>query len=311
MSQSTTFYILGAGAIGLSLAIHLTQAGKNVQLVRTSQKDIKPQTITISLKGLQSSEVTSAQVEVLSINYLTNPQGVLIICAKTFANDGIANHFKTLQSKPPIILMQNGIGIEDTFLNAGFTEIYRTVLYSGGQKIGDYAVEFKMVASSPIGVMAGDREKLGLIINQVSTAQFPFHFEANIQEEVWKKSIANAVFNTICPLLEVDNGVFTRNDDALALANSVIDECIQVARALGINLNHETVLKQVMTISKGSDGQLVSTLQDIQNNQPTEIESLNLEIARLAETLDENIDVSLTKAFGKLIQIKSLLYRDV
>ena len=303
-------YILGAGAIGLSLAVHLARAGKHVQLVRTSNRDIAPQTVNVSLKGLHSSEIITAQLDVCSLNYVTKPEGTIVVTAKTFANKTIAAHFTkhltAQQNLQPVILMQNGIGIEEPFLENGFRDIYRTVLYSGGQKIGDYKVEFKMVDSSPIGVIAGNEEQLSTIIKQINTSQFPFYFEPNIQEKIWKKSIANAVFNTICPLLEIDNGIFARDEKALTLASSVIRECLQVANVLGINLDYETVLQQVLTISKGSDGQLVSTLQDIQNKRQTEIDSLNLEIARLAEDLD--IDVSLTKALGELIQIKSSYY---
>ena len=316
MTQLPTYYILGAGAIGLSLALHLSNSGKNVQLVRTSTSDVEPQTVSISLKGLHTTEVLNAQVKVCSLNHLNNfgnIDDVIIVAAKTFANTAIAQyiaeHFTKQKSVlPPVILMQNGIGIENTFLEAGFTDIYRTILYSGGQRIDDYSVEFKMVDSSPIGVIAGNKQKLNAIISQINTLQFPFYFEENIQEKIWKKSIANAVFNTICPLLEVDNGIFIRDEKALALANSVIAECIQVANALGINLSHDVVLSQVLTISKGSDGQLVSTLQDIQNKRQTEIDSLNLEIARIAETLDANIDVRLTKALGDLILIRSSFY---
>ena len=308
--SETTFYILGAGAIGLSLAVHLVQSHQKVQLVRTSNNSTAPQTVSVSLKGLQSSEVTTAQVDVCSLNHITAPEGVLIVTAKTFANSAIAKHFIKQQSKAPIILMQNGIGVEKAFLEAGFENVYRTVLYSGGEKIDHYAVEFKMVNSSPTGVIAGDAEKLNSVIKKISTPQFPFHFESNILENIWKKSIANAVFNTICPLLEIDNGIFARDETALALANSVIAECVKVANALDINLSHETVLKQVLTISKGSDGQLVSTLQDIQNKRQTEIDSLNLEIAKIAENLDRNIDISLTKALGDLIKIKSSFYED-
>ena len=312
MKQTSNYYILGAGAIGLSLAVHLTNSGKNVQLIRTSKQDIEPKTVNVTLKGLHTTEVIIAQVEVCSLNYLNNFDGIIIVTAKTFANKTIAQHFTKQQALlPPVILMQNGIGIEETFLEAGFRDIYRTVLYSGGQRIADYSVEFKMVDSSPTGVIAGDEEKLSAIITQINTPQFPFHFEENIQEKIWKKSIANAVFNTICPLLETDNGIFVRDEKALALANSVISECIQVANTLGINLEHDAILNQVLTISKGSDGQLVSTLQDIQNKRPTEIDSLNLEIARIAETLDENIDVRLTKALGEMIQVKSSFYKSI
>ena len=309
MNQTSTYYILGAGAIGLSLAVHLTHSGKKVQLVRTSTKNVEPQTVNVALKGLHTTEVLTTQVDVCSLNHLNNFNGVLIVAAKTFANKAIADYIAKQQTElPPVILMQNGIGIENTFLEVGFTDVYRTVLYSGGQRIADYSVEFKMVDSSPIGVIVGNEQRLNAIISQINTLQFPLHFEEDIQEKIWKKSIANAVFNTICPLLEVDNGIFVRDEKALTLANSVIGECIQVANALGINLNHEAVLNQVLTISKGSDGQLVSTLQDIQNKRQTEIDSLNLEIARIAESLDADIDVRLTKALGTMIQVKSSFY---
>lgn len=315
MNHSPTFYILGAGAIGLSLAVHLARAHHNsnhkVQLVRTSTQNIEQQAVTISLKGLHSSELSTAQVDVCSLNYLTDSQlteqqGVIIVTAKTFANETIAEHFKNQQIKLPIILMQNGIGIEEAFLQAGFKDVYRTILYSGGERTGEYEVEFKMVRSSPTGVIAGDKEKLNSIIEQINTAQFPFHVEDDIQKDIWKKSIANAVFNTICPLLEIDNGIFVRDTQSRNLASSIIHECIEVAKTQGVTLNHDTVLKQVLSISKGSEGQLVSTLQDIQKKQPTEIDSLNLKIASLAEASD--IKTPLTKALGKLIQIKSSFY---
>ena len=37
---------------------------------------------------------------------------------------------------------------------------------------------------------------------------FPFRTEEQIERKVWKKAILNAVFNSICPLLGIDNGIF-------------------------------------------------------------------------------------------------------
>lgn len=55
------------------------------------------------------------------------------------------------------------------------------------------------------------------------------------------------------------------------------------------------------------DGQLISTLQDINSGRRTEIESLNLEIAAVAARLNPAIETEKTKLLGDLILIKSVL----
>ena len=72
---------------------------------------------------------------------------------------------------------------------------------------------------------------------------------------------------------------------------------------LKINLNQAETMEQLLAISKRSDGQLISTLQDIQAGRKTEIESLNLEIARIAASMQ--VEVPKTELLGKMILAKS------
>lgn len=67
------------------------------------------------------------------------------------------------------------------------------------------------------------------------------------------------------------------------------------------------LLKNLL-ISERSDGQLISTYNDIRKKRRTEIESLNLEMAKLAESIGEPELVPYTKAFGLMILAKSELY---
>jgi 2-dehydropantoate 2-reductase len=46
------------------------------------------------------------------------------------------------------------------------------------------------------------------IILQLNNSHFQFRAEENIQPLIWKKAINNCIFNSICPLLETDNGSF-------------------------------------------------------------------------------------------------------
>ncbi len=60
-------------------------------------------------------------------------------------------------------------------------------------------------------------------------------------------------------------------------------------------------------ISKLSDGQFISTLQDIRNHRKTEIDTLNFEIVRLVTELNcENLCTE-TKLLGELTKAKSVL----
>jgi hypothetical protein len=77
-------------------------------------------------------------------------------------------------------------------------------------------------------------------------------------------------------------GAKARNEQALRIAESLVSECLHVAGKQGIDLNLEEVMDSLLLISCASDGQFISTLQDIRNHRPTEIETLNLAIAGMA-----------------------------
>ncbi|REA62791.1 hypothetical protein DSL64_07670 [Dyadobacter luteus] len=104
----------------------------------------------------------------------------------------------------------------------------------------------------------------------------------------------------------MDNGVFYRNESTLEIGKSVTDECLSVARHYGIQLTHDDVLQNVLAISRSSDGQNISTYQDILNKRQTEIESFNFAVAAAATQIG-NVSVPLTSLLGQLVKIKSEL----
>lgn len=303
-AEHPTVYILGAGVVGMGLAGHLVANGRRAVLVRTSAPDIPPTQITLTVHDTNQGEF---QVVVVAVSLAQMPRldGIIVIAAKAFANAQIVGQLEAKQAHAPVLIMQNGIGVEEPFRQAGFTEIYRCVLYSGGEKGDGYTVRFRAVGSSPVGVIAGSRAGLEACVARLSTPGFPLHVEDEIQREIWKKGIVNSVFNTVCPLLDTDNGVFDRDPRAEAMAAKIVDECIDVTRALDIPLTAEEVMAMILGISRASAGQLVSTLQDIRNQRPTEIDALNLAIARIGGALSPPVDVPNTRLLGELVQIKA------
>jgi len=85
----------------------------------------------------------------------------------------------------------------------------------------------------------------------------------------------------------------------------IIKECVNLAKEVQIELDMKNIEEKLLKISKSSDGKLISTLQDINNKRRTEIEFLNLEIARIAEEIGKSGLTKETKLLGELIKIKS------
>lgn len=307
MTTAATIYILGAGAIGFPLAAYLAAAGRNVVAVRTSRNDVPPSTVTITVQN--GAERISAPVETRSLSQMTQIDGTIVVAAKAYANAAIARALKDVGASGPIVIMQNGIGVEQPFIDAQFARMYRCVLYVTSQARSAYDFTFRPVTASPIGIISGSESELAQCIEDVTTDAFPFRAESNIQREVWKKAIINTVFNSICPLLDVDNGVFVRDNAAANLAREVIQECVTVTDRLGLKLSEHELMDQLLLISQRSDGQLISTLQDIRSGRPTEIEFLNREIARAAAALQPPLRLPRVELLGNMILAKSAQHR--
>ncbi|MBD2704950.1 2-dehydropantoate 2-reductase [Spirosoma sp. BT702] len=303
-------YIIGVGAIGITLAVLLRQSGKEVILLR-GRPGAVPEAEETSLTVDDDGDGTTltASIPIRTLDQVDRLSGLVLLTSKSFGNEELARLLRGKTGESPLVLLQNGLGIEAPFLEAGFPQVYRCVLLATSQVQALNTVRYKPVAPSPIGVIRGHESRLMALVEQLSTARFPFRAEREIQQTIWKKVIANCVFNAICSLLGVDNGIFYRDTSALALARQIIQECVRVAGEEGVVLNPPDIEQRLLQISQRSDGQLISTLVDINNGRVTEIGTLNLAVARLADRLGKPELASHTRLLGELTRLKSEVSR--
>ncbi|WP_276088111.1 2-dehydropantoate 2-reductase [Pedobacter sp. JY14-1] len=299
-------YIVGTGAIGKALAVFLKLSGQQVTLVRGSVDDLPETRETVRVRISADQEMT-ADLPVQTLNSVTSLEGPVLVAAKSYGNENIAEKLAKMSKDVPVCLLQNGLNIELPFTGKGFRELYRCVLMVTSQFAGDGTIAFKPVAACPVGVISGQESVLSALLDQLQNRWFTFRMENPIQPLIWKKVIANCVFNSICPLLETDNGIFHRNPGAMRIAESIIMECIGIAGRFGIVLDDREVRDMVLAISHASDGQYISTLQDIRSKRPTEISTLNHAIVGLARSLGAESLVPQTRILGDLTEIKSRL----
>jgi 2-dehydropantoate 2-reductase len=295
-----TVYIIGAGAIGKVLAVCLSNDGKKVVLLRGSVDNGETHRETIQVT-LLSQEIIEAEVTIDTLGNYRSLEGLVVLCNKSYGNAALADALRKKIGHSPIVLLQNGLGVEQAFLD--FPAVYRCVLFVTSQPVSDTMLNFKPVAVSPVGrISGGDEASLGHIVSILNTPYFGFIAEPDIQPVIWKKAILNSVFNSVCPLLDTDNGIFHRNAQAFQIAESLVAESLCVAAEQGVNLNLADVMDSLLLISRSSDGQFISTLQDIRNHRPTEIATLNLAIAGMAATERAIIR---TRLLGQLVLLKS------
>jgi 2-dehydropantoate 2-reductase len=299
--KTDKIYIVGSGAIGKALAVFLQEANKHVILVRGSVDNVSVEETLITVTN-QENQKFQQKITTTTFNNLAEINGIVLVATKAFANAELAKKLKTTPGRFSIVLLQNGLNIEKPF--ESLDNVYRCVLFSTSQVIDRNNVSFKMVTDSPVGNLQGENSKVDAIVNQINTPYFGFKSEPDILKVVWEKVIINCAFNSICPLIEVDNGIFHRNNEAAQLANTIVGECVTLASKLGIELGQE-IEERLQLISQRADGQLISTYEDIRNKRRTEIDSLNLEVSRLANEIGMPELVSSTRLLGEMIQLKS------
>ncbi len=304
MQTSNSIYIIGTGAVGKTLEVLLQQEGKNVILVRGSVDQQPAYTATIRVL-LPEDKETVAAVPVHTLSDFPYLDGIIMVTTKSYGNRELAGKLHTKVRRAPVVILQNGLGIEDDFTGYAFPQVYRCVLFATSQLIETGVLRFKPVAASPVGIIRGSVAMLARITRSLTSTHFVFCAEQNIQLVAWRKTIVNSVFNTICPLLETDNGIFARDTRALDIAKRIIDECVALAAIKGILLDKENILESLLLISKSSSGQLISTYQDILQKRPTEIGTLNFAIVKYAAELNQTELVKETRLLGELVRIKS------
>ncbi len=124
--MTNRIYIIGAGTIGCALAVFLQQQHREVILVKAS-KQTPPHKATIEVV-LKDGRIIPESIDITALDNIDNPDGVIVITVKSFANETIAGKLKTKAGNLPIVILQNGLGVEEAFIKQGYADLYRCVL---------------------------------------------------------------------------------------------------------------------------------------------------------------------------------------
>src|SRR2546426_1184057 len=101
---------------------------------------------------------------------------------------------------------------------------------------------------------------------------------------LWAKLVVNCAYNALSAITQLPYGRMVQGDGVPAVMRDVVDECLAVARAAGVDVPRD-LLQAVPRIAETMPGQFSSTAQDLARGKPTEIDHLNGFVVRKGEGL--------------------------
>ncbi|TKA33244.1 hypothetical protein B0A50_00797 [Salinomyces thailandicus] len=279
----------GSGAIGTIYVYLLLQAGCSVTAVCRSNYDAAKAhgfTLNSALYG-QNKHVRPTIVRTPSEAAQTGPYDYVIVCTKALPEAKTAEVIRPVvtEGRTTIVLIQNGIGIEEEFAAAfPHAPLLSTVVYlpttqtsPGHVEMG--AFELLEVGTFPAAAYVerkGVREACDEFVSVVKRGGSNVRWYAEIQEQRWSKLLVNASWNPICALsLSRDVAFLDSSPAAGKLVKDVMEEVVNVAQALGYRgITHALAQKQLERAMqrKGGKGVEPSMLADVLAERRMEVE---------------------------------------
>lgn len=282
---------MGAGALGCLYGYLIHKAGYEVVFVARGKQ------FEVLKRGLK---VTGLVEDFVRVNAVDKPcdADITFVTVKSYDTEVVAKSLRCVDCGI-VVSLQNGIGNEE-ILSKYLGRVLGGVTTYASNLIDYGWIEFAGVGETFIGSMDG---KIGEDVLKVVEVLKECGINAEAVEDIvkrkWIKTVINSVINPITAILRVRNGTIMEIEELWELALAVLREGEEVLRAMGIDVELEGVLRDVVTKTAKNKS---SMLQDVERGKRTEIEFINGAIVRKAKEL--GIDTPYNRAL--LLLVKSL-----
>ena len=298
--------VLGAGAMGSVFGGRLSAAaGNEVWLIARREAHVH----AINAGGL-IVERPGARPAVVHPRATTDPGEVgpadlVIVFVKATDTATAAAGARPLIGNDSVVLtLQNGLGNLEVLQAAfGPEHVIAGITYAGARVAGPghvvHTFAHRTVIGSPEPRLAARAREVAALFNR---AGLPTEVDDDVLRLVWSKAALNISINAVTALTGLRFSELADSPEALSVVDRVLDECLEVAKALGIEIDyaaddpHRFVREHLRRIGPNKS----SMLQDFEQGRKTEIEALNGALMERAWELD--IDVPFNEMLTCLVQ---------
>ena len=271
--------VMGAGAVGCYYGGMLARAGHDVTLIGRAQHvdAVRRGGLRLETKTFDASFPVQASTDPTAIRGAK----VVLFCVKSpdteRAGAALAPH---LDPDAVVLSLQNGVDNAERLAATLGRDVIPAVVYVASEMAGPGHVKHNGRGELVIGPSPASAR----IASALDAAGVPVEVSDNVTGALWAKLIVNCAYNALSAITQLPYGRLVQGAGVPAVMRDVVDECLAVARAAGVDvpgdMHHAT-----RRIAETMPAQFSSTAQDLARGKPTEIDHLNGLVVRKGEQL--------------------------
>ena len=271
---------MGAGAVGCYFGGMLARAGHPVTLIARPQhvEAIRARGLRMETRQFDQQVRLQADTEASAIR----DADLVLFCVKSLDTEAAGRQLQPfLRPGTAILCLQNGVDNADR-LRAVLPdhEIAAAVVYVATEMAGPGHLKHHGRGELVIEPSRASER----VAQALAAAGVPTEISPNVRGALWLKLVLNSAYNAVSAIAQKPYGDAVQGPGIRDVMHDVIDECLAVARAEGVELPvdpHQAARKLVESMPS----QYSSTAQDLARGKPTEIDFLNGYVVRRGEAL--------------------------
>ena len=290
--------IIGPGALGCliasSLTIKVDQARKKISSLDLWLLDHKPERARyLNEKGLileERNQKKTCRIKATAYPEEIGPADIIILCVKSpQVTAGLQQAAKLIQTDTLLLPLQNGIGhLELLKDKQKLPSIVLGVTAQGANMVAPGHVRHAGDGLTRIGFLKSASFSKSLLLakacNLLNYGGIETVIVDNILDYVWSKLLINVGINALTAIHRCPNGKLLESAVTQEKLTAAVREGEAVALGLGIQPTGDP-LAITLDVCMKTGQNLSSMLQDVNNKRPTEIDSINGEIAAAGRKL--------------------------
>jgi 2-dehydropantoate 2-reductase len=202
----------------------------------------------------------------------------LIIAVKNYDLKEIAKKLPKSSFKIPVVLIQNGLGIEKFFKEKN--NLYRFVCHLAVFKESDLKVKVRFLKEENF-LGGGNKNEAVKIANAFCKAGVNTKYKEDINKYIWEKAILNSLLNPLSAIFKKNMKETLRVGGIDFIIKNILNEGIEVAKMEGIKFSKGFKEEALNYIKKGKE-HFPSMVFDIEKGK-TEIDFLNGMISKIGK----------------------------
>ena len=276
---------ISSGAVGAYFCGRLAQKGAEVAVtVRSGREMIAADGFDI--KSIAGDFIFKPQAVLSSAAEYNDCADYIILTSKVLPDADMVNLIKpAVRANTVIVLIQNGIGIEDALAQAfPNNEILSAIAYIGVSRVAPGKLEHKGAGKLIIGKFGGgESSNCQKLCKEFESAGVPAEYTTDIAFYRWKKLLWNVPFNA---LSVIGGGLLTcemtDKDTTEELCKELMKEVIAVAEACNVILP-DNLVEENIEYTRNFPPYKTSMLVDCENIRPLEVDAIVGRVVKYAQ----------------------------